>query len=51
MKNDGSSSNQVRVFQVTKGNFKKDKGYEVRIEESIMREHNLNGIDELEGTT
>ena len=38
-------------FQVTKGKFKKDKGYEVRIEESIMRERNLSYIDELEGTT
>ena len=51
MKNDGSPSNQVKVFQVRKGNFKKDKGYEVRIEESIMREHNLSNIDELEGIT
>ena len=50
-KYDGSPSNQVKVFQVTKGKFKKDKGYEVRIEEIIMREHNLSYIDKLELTT
>ena len=37
-----------KVFEVTKCKFKKDKGYELRIEESIMREHNLSYIDELE---
>jgi len=50
-KNDGSPSNQDKLYQVTKGKFKKNKGYELRIEESITREHNLSYIDELEGTT
>ena len=49
-KNDGSPSNQEKLNQVMTKNFKKDKGYEVRIEESVMREHNLSYIDELKGT-
>ena len=49
-KNDGSPSNQEKLNQVMTRNFKKDKGYEVRIEESVMREHNLSYIDELKGT-
>ena len=48
-KNDGSPSNQEKLNQVMTRNFKKDKGYEVRIEESVMREHNLSYIDELKG--
>ena len=49
-KNDGSPSNQDKMNKVLTGKFRKDKGYEVRIEESVMREHNLSYIDELKGT-
>ena len=47
-KYDGSQSNQEKVYEVTKCRFKKDKGYELRIEESVMCEHNLSYIDDLE---
>ena len=38
------------MFQVTKGMFKKDKGYLVRIEKIIMREHTVSYTDKLEVT-
>ena len=34
-KYDGSPSNQEKMFQVTKYKFKRDKGYEVRIEKVL----------------
>ena len=45
---DGSESNQAKVFQVTKNRFRKDNGYELRMEKSVMNEHNLSYIDELD---
>ena len=47
-KYDGSKFNQEKVAEVMKCKFKKDKEYELRIEESVMREHNLSYIDDLE---
>ena len=47
-KADGSSNNCAKVFKVTKHSFLKDKGYELRMEKSIMSEHQLSYIEELD---
>ena len=47
-KEDGSSNNCAKVFKVTKHSFLKDKGYELRMEKSIMSEHQLSYIEELD---
>ena len=47
-KEDGSSNNCSKVFKVTKHYFLKDKGYELRMEKSIISEHQLSYIEELD---
>ena len=47
-KEDESSNNCAKVYKVTKHSFVKDKGYELRMEKSIMSEHQLSYIEELD---
>ena len=47
-KEDGSMDNCTRVYKVTKHPFLKDKGYELRMEKSIMKELQLSYIEELD---
>ena len=47
-KEDGSTNNCAKVYKVTKHSFLKNRGYELRMEKSIMSEHQLSYIEELD---
>ena len=45
--NDGTKPNCNKIFQVTTGQFNKNKGYEKTIEETLMRDLDLYSSEEI----